>query len=154
MLTQNFINSVLATTSSPTVVDTEGVSRSNMNPEGALNLYKAFFTSGSFVLGDGDTQASKSDINLSNSLDMSDFDAGTIQISTVATGGVTKRVFQNLFTFTGNSTTIIREVGLVYTNSWSGSGSTTATILVAREVLDSPITVNYGDTFAVSMVIG
>ena len=154
MLTQNFINSILNTTGSPTVIDTQGVSRNNLNPTGALNLYKQIFSTGAFILGEGGGDASKSDINLTTPLDMSDFTAGTMQISPTTVGGVVKSVFQNYYTFTGNSETTIHEVGLTLTTSWSGSGPDTATVLFAHEVLDSPITVNNGDTFTVSMTIG
>jgi hypothetical protein len=55
------------------------------------------------------------------------------------------------FEYTGTSEITIKEIGLfMKVNSTANSKSA----MLAREVLDSPITVNNGDIFSVSMVIG
>ena len=62
---------------------------------------------------------------------------------------------QNILTqtmqFTGETATTITEVGLLY-KCWYYKNN--AQFLLARELLSTPITVNNGDTFTVSMTIG
>lgn len=105
------------------------------------------YNSGTFgtylMIGSGDTAVTTSDTNLSTPLNEADF-TRTAATKTFSTDG--KIVLQTTFNWSGAETEI-KEIGLMV--NWNAHYA-----LLAREVLDSPITVNNGDTFTVSMVIG
>jgi hypothetical protein len=67
--------------------------------------------------------------------------------------GINNRcVLEQTYTYNGTSQITINEIGLMYKDNRVADEAYMT--LVAREVLDSPITVSNGDTFTVSMIIG
>lgn len=97
-----------------------------------------------FMLGTGDTPASVNDYSLAATIEESKFTRSTASVSIQSNGAL---LFTQAFIW-NDVETEIKEVGIMF--EWQGHDS----VLIAREVLDSPITVNNGDTFTVSMTIG
>lgn len=95
-----------------------------------------------FILGTGTTAPQESDYCLENRV--TTFTIGSVSRDfTDTTGAMT---LSAICTWTGTESAI-SEIGLV-------GGYDNSNYLLAREVLETPITVNNGDTFTVSMVIG
>jgi hypothetical protein len=100
------------------------------------------------VFGFGDGTAD-TEYSLANMLDNSQF-VNRGHSATIATNREND-ILTMSFEYTGTSEITIKEIGLfMKVNSTANSKSA----MLAREVLDSPITVKSGDTFTVSMVIG
>lgn len=105
---------------------------------------------GLLVVGSNDEteQISNNKITI---IDDSQFSTVSSQATTDVRSG--QILYTRTMTYNGVEPVEIKEVGF-YFNSKGGSSSPSAMVLLAREVLDSPITVHNGDTFTVSMTIG
>ena len=101
-----------------------------------------------FSIGSGETAVTANDYKLDMPIDETDF---TITSNNRSYSG-SSVILTQVWTYSGNSEVTIKEIGL-FTKTMNSQG-TKKPCLFAREVLDSPITVNNGDTFTVSMVIG
>ncbi len=103
-----------------------------------------------FGFGTSDSTEALSDITVQGFDDNANF---TIQNGSKsgASADNPKVTFTETFLYSGESPMEIKEVGLFHKGTSSGG---VYPIMVAREVLDNPITVNNGDTFTVSMIIG
>lgn len=116
-----------------------------------------------FALGTSDTPATANDIvfatdptqpvsesNVSTLIDYTNVSITSAQITRNTSVYDGNLVYIQTYSYNGGSPLTIREVGLIMHGSYDVGGE----FFIAREVLDSPITVNNGDTFTVSMVIG
>lgn len=108
-----------------------------------------------FIIGSGDTAESVYDYTLANEIDDTDFTIDNASVTNPTGANETnwhdfKRTYTQTWTYNGTSEVTIKEIGLVNMFDWNGQHF----CLNARQVLDSPITVNQGDTFTVSMTIG
>ena len=100
------------------------------------------------MLGTGSTTPSKSDYCLASAVDESDF---SVSASSKSQTSDKKIVLTQTYQYNGSGEIAINEIGLVVQVNLMGAGQP---LLMARVVLDSPITVHNGDIFTVSMVIG
>lgn len=103
------------------------------------------------MLGSDNKEASKTDYALKSPIDESNFSYSNAVVSTASALG-DKKIYSVTVTYTGNGSITIGEIGL-RANVMNTNGSFIK-FLCARQALDSPITVNNGDTFSVSMAIG
>ena len=100
------------------------------------------------ALGTGSTAPSRDDINLVAPVTDSDF---TVSASSKTLSADQKTILNQTYQYNGVNEVVIAELGLIASVNYLGVGQP---ILMARVVLDSPVSVNNGDIFTVSMTIG
>ena len=106
-----------------------------------------------FVLGSGSTSATSADYFVETPIDETNLTLASVSSTYINLGTVNaRRNLSATYTYAGTSALTINEVGLIFKGVEGPYDD--SVFLIAREVLDSPITVNQGDTFTVSMVIG
>lgn len=135
---------------------TNGVSYSFTSANG-LNAWRSgtfkTFLSGSagstigstFIYGTGNTPVTADDYCLASPITIQS--GYTNRSATITTDTMNFKITATMVVEWSGAETTISEIGMYY-------GFQDYGWLLAREVLDSPITVNNGDTFTVSMVIG
>jgi len=104
-----------------------------------------------FAFGSGDTPANANDYDLASYINDSNFTIIAHSATNSNSQGVDNvLLLSQTLRYGGNSELTIKEFGLFVKMHYTA----VPTVMIAREVLDSPITVNNGDTFTVSMAIG
>lgn len=124
---------------------------------GTVNSYKSQKLKSWIELGSGVTAPQKSDYVLESRYSFSNYslDSVSVGFSDMAYSDMTygrKIIYTTNCTWKGSNGASICEIGLFcgdtyYSANWS-------VFMVAREVLNTPITVNNGDVFTVSITIG
>lgn len=121
------------------------------------NLYKDGFTPNlsmndvTLCIGTGDTPASEDDINL-DSIVSTGFNCESFAKFVHFVNGKSINTLSRTLTYTGTEDVVIKEVGAFRGFTSSPSGPIFA-CLMARDVLESPITFHPGDTKTISMQI-
>ena len=117
------------------------VSMGSFYPNGLSNWSK-------FRFGRGDTAPTIEDYSLSDMIDSTNFKLLSSSFTIIDKDiFCAKTQITASFQYTGSSDDVINEFGLLFENNGN-------LYLIAREVLETPITVNNGDTFTVTMTIG
>ena len=103
--------------------------------------------------GTGTKEATVSDYKLQSPIEDDVFTPGSAS-TTRNTNYPGNYTITQSFVYTGNADVTITEVGLINSVEKSGSSSSGyARLLMAREVLENPITVSKGQQFVVTMTI-
>jgi hypothetical protein len=174
MLNRNFANVVvgaLSSTQSTGVGDnqcpltnTSGTSytseSSSLGPAGKIlysisNIGTSFISvsnnyKSSFSIGSGETAESINDYALANPISETDFSIQTGSSTKISSNS--QRLLTQVWQYNGSSEITIKEVGL-FVRVWRSSSEAEITMF-DRTVLESPITVNNGDTFTIALTIG
>ena len=105
---------------------------------------------GTFAFGTGTTAPKKSDYDLENTINDSDFSI----TSASASSEEDRTTLKQQITYSGANDVTITEIGYFYNYGTSNGGSIYYfPILIARQLIE-PITIKQNDTFQVSMIIG
>lgn len=166
MLTKNFSNIIVAASQSvsthPNFTDREGVASSAMDAyqyfgnskcigvlqNKTLSQLEASTSPGHsvFGFGSGDTEVSPTDITITF------IDDSDIVINSVSQSTANNRILLTAdYSYNGSGAITISEIGYFMKISTVANSKAA---LIAREVLNTPMTINSGDTFQVSMIIG
>lgn len=157
MLNKNFLNAITGGLAGNVVrdfIDTAGVTHNTNTSNyllsyiGGLNTNKIANLGNrqsTFTIGSGTTDATINDYSLTSPIDETNF--------TILSKNVTNADgicgYSQVWQYTGTEEITINEIGFAYKTGTYGE-----TVLLDHTILDSPITVNNGDTFIIALTIG
>lgn len=166
MLNKNFINIISSIVSNDSVAKVKQyngtVENQYITGTNALALLRAFTTTkrsasssriSGFTIGSGTTSATLNDYALETDIDETNFSIMSSNIipSIDYNSTPSSATFTQVWKYNGETEITINEIAFWANYYWN---SASRIFIIDRTVLDSPITVNNGDTFTIAMTIG